>query len=74
MGIPSLYESPNAARAAPRLSDDGRKAFRRFDLRHGLVEDRGPKASRILMALLVAILGLVAVGWFGGWLDLPDLS
>lgn len=63
MGIPSLYESPDAARAAPKLSD-GAKAFRRFDLRDGLVTDRGPKAWRILAALLVSILGLVVVGWF----------
>ena len=72
MGIPSLYESRDAARAAPRLSD-GPKAFRRFDLRHGLVPDRGPKASRILAALFVALLGFVLTGWLAGWLDLPDL-
>ena len=72
MGIPSLYESPDAARAAPKLSD-GPKAFRRFDLRHGLVEDRGPKASRILVTLFIAIVGLVVAGWLAGWLDLPDL-
>ena len=72
MAIPSLYESPDAARAAPRLSD-GPKAFRRFDLRYGLVPERGPKVSRIVAALLVAILGLVVVGWFAGWPDLPDL-
>ena len=72
MAIPSLYESPDAARAAPRLSD-GAKAFRRFDLRHGLVTDRGPRTSRILVALFVAILGLVVAGWLAGWLELPDL-
>ena len=72
MAIPSLYQSPEAARVAPRLSD-GPKAFRRFDLRHGLVVDRGPKASRIRVTLLLAILAFVVVGWLVGWLDLTDL-
>jgi hypothetical protein len=73
VGIPSLYESPEAARAAPKLSDDGRRAFRRFDLRHGLVTDRGTRPSPILLAVLVALLGLVLAGWFAGWLELPEL-
>jgi hypothetical protein len=61
--IKSLYESAQAAKAAPKLSNDP-AAFRHFDLRRGLVTDPGPSASRIAALVLVVLLVLGLAGWF----------
>ena len=64
--IRSLYESTEASKAAPKLSNDP-AAFRHFDVRYGLVTD--PKPGRLRtwagVVLLLLILGLGA-SWLIG--------
>ena len=64
--IRSLYESTEAAKAAPKLSNDP-AAFRHFDVRYGLVTDRKPSRLRIWAGavLLLLILGFAASGLIG---------
>jgi len=62
--VRSLYASAEAAKAAPRLSND-RAAFRNFDLRDGLVTDPDPSRVRIFALLLaLAAAGWLAADWF----------
>lgn len=53
--IRSLYESAEAAKAAPKLSNDP-AAFRHFDVRYGLVADRGPGRLRTWAGVIVLLL------------------
>lgn len=62
--IRSLYDSADAAKAAPKLSNDP-AAFRHFDVRYGLVTDPrpGPLRTWASVVLLLLLLGLAA-SWF----------
>lgn len=60
--VRSLYESADAAKAAPKLSNDP-AAFRHFDLRNGLVTEPEPRPLRVLAGVLVLLFVLGVAGW-----------